>query len=70
MAKTFWMIHGTGTREPTMRHESLHGAKAELKRLARNHPDTEFYLLQAIGVAKKIDVQYEECDGYSDGIPF
>lgn len=62
MPDTFWMIHGTGSREPTMRHQSFHAAKAELERLARSYPGTEFYLLQAIGRAKKVDVQYEECD--------
>lgn len=62
MPNTFWMIHGTGTREPTMRHKSFHDAKAELERLARTNPNHEFYLLQAIGRAKRVDVQYEECD--------
>lgn len=54
--KRFWMIHGIGQREPTMRHESFELAHTEAKRLARNNPGTAFAVLEAVALVFKQDV--------------
>lgn len=62
MAPTFWMIYGMGQGAPTVRHETFGGAKAEAERLARQNQGIEFYILQAIGRTRRVDVEYAECD--------
>lgn len=66
MAPTFWMVYGTGQGAPTFRHGTFEGAKAEAERLARQSPGIEFYVLRSIGRARRVDVEYTECDA----IPF
>jgi len=42
----FWMVTGKHNK-PTVRHNSQGVAEAEAKRLALQHPGTEFYVLEA-----------------------
>jgi hypothetical protein len=56
----FWMIYGIGQKEPTMRHSSYEDAEHEAKRLARNNPGTEFYILISVAKAKKVDVEIQK----------
>lgn len=73
---TFWMVYGLHQRAPTARHKTEFSAVTEAKRLARLHPDIEFFVLEAIHNVVKRDVDvtplgmrsyYEET---GDDIPF
>lgn len=68
----FWMVYGAGQGAPTARHGSQDIAETEARRLARNNPGIEFYVLQTVARAVKIDVQvtrFERRDIDAD-IPF
>lgn len=76
--KRFWMVHGDGTGPTNYRHEAYQHARNEAKRLARQCPDTTFYVLEAVSAHVKIDVQDMTIQGSSpsalpvddDEIPF
>ena len=53
----FWMVHGDGTGPTNHRHEFRDQAEHEAKRLARQCPDTVFYVLEAVDAYVKVDVQ-------------
>lgn len=58
--ETFWMVYGMGQRQPTVRHKSFESAKAEAHRLARMAPGIRFYILETVGAAEKVDVQFTD----------
>jgi hypothetical protein len=48
--KKFWMVKGNG---PTnFKHHTKEAAVAEAERLAKGHPGSEFYVLEAICIKK------------------
>jgi len=65
----FWMVYGLDQGAPTVRHAAEHIAVAEAKRLARNNPGVEFYVLQSVARAVKADVVFERIEP-SDEMPF
>lgn len=66
---TFWMVHGTGPS--TVRHHDLESARREAKRLAKKHPDTDFFVLQAMDCYVKREVErIEVADPDFDQVPF
>lgn len=60
MTKTFWMVYGLHQRAPVHRHKSEFSAIVEAKRLARQIPDVEFYVLEATHHVVKRDVDVTE----------
>jgi hypothetical protein len=69
----FWMVLGAGT--PTVRHPSKQSAREEAERLARQHPNVEFVVLESLATVVRSDVSWDlnDIDGsdshYSD-VPF
>lgn len=58
----FWMVWNLNNRNPSHRHSREDEAFKEAERLARKHPNEEFYVVVAIGCAKKTDVQIVRFD--------
>lgn len=56
MSARFWMVYGMHQRAPTARHKTEQSAIAEASRLARAHPDVEFFVLEATHHVVKRDV--------------
>lgn len=52
----FWMVYGMHQGAPTARHKTEISAITEAKRLARAHPDVEFYVLETTHHVVKRDV--------------
>lgn len=70
MKKTFYMVWNEGNRAPTYKHESYGAAKTEAERLSRI-ASGNFYVLQAVSVSKKVDVETEMLErDINDEIPF
>jgi len=63
----FYMVWNEETGQTHFKHGSYDSAVHESKRLARTHPGVRFYVLAAVGCARKDDVTFEE---YCDPIPF
>lgn len=55
--ETFWMVYGLGQRQPTVRHKTFASAQGEAERLARVAPGTPFYVLEAVSVSRRVDVE-------------
>lgn len=75
MSNTFWMVYGLHQRAPTVRHKSEFSAITEAKRLARQSPDVEFFVLEATHHVVKRDVDVTDIgtrDRWTpdDDIPF
>lgn len=51
-SKKFWMITGDGN-QPKVRHANKKQAVDEAKRLAKNNPGVEFYVLEAVHVIEQ-----------------
>lgn len=68
----FWMVYGLHQGAPTVMHYTREIAEAEAKRLARNNPGIQFFVLEAVSRAEKIDVQFTRIDRryLDDGVPF
>jgi hypothetical protein len=69
----FWIVWSPqGARPPSFRHATFEAAYGESKRLALQAPGSEFFVLEALGVAKKVQVEFHAFDGCPeiDGIPF
>lgn len=71
MSKTacFWMVYGVDQRAPVVRHSSEPVAVAEAQRLARINPGIEFFVLESVARAVKVDVELERIER-PDPIPF
>lgn len=66
----FWIVWcPTGPHSPRNRHQTRREATNEALRLAENHAGQEFFVLEAIGRAQRIDVTWTELDD-EVGIPF
>lgn len=71
----FWMVYGVGQQQPTVRHKTFVSARTEAVRLARFNPGIDFFVLETVGSARKVDVEFtdmrradERC--MDDEIPF
>jgi hypothetical protein len=64
----FWVVWSPQGGPPTVRHASLAAATNEAHRLALQAPGSEFFVLEAIGVAQKVTVQWTEL--HEPEIPF
>lgn len=65
----FWIVWSPGgTKPPSYRHDSMSSAIDEAKRLAGQNPGKEFYVLWAMGRARKVDVEWTPVD--QSEIPF
>jgi hypothetical protein len=78
---TFWMVYGLNQRSPVVRHKTEDSALREAARLARQNPETAFYVMEATHRLRRNDVLvetlgqrcYSDRDGdgvFDDGIPF
>lgn len=70
---TFWMVYGLHQRAPVYRHKTEGSAIEEAKRLARVHPDVDFFVLESTHHVVKRDVDVTPLGRASaddDGIPF
>lgn len=56
----FWMVYGMGQGQPTARHKTFDSARAEASRLARLNPGIDFFVLEAVGAARKVDVEFTD----------
>lgn len=67
----FWMVQGN---EPAIvRHATRGLAEAEANRLARKHPGQDFWVMEAVTVFRRIDVERIELTPPRDGdldLPF
>ncbi len=68
MSNEFWMVYNPQGGAPTYQHSSFQQAKAEAERLARMNPGQSFYVLQACGMARKVDVEWVNIN--IDNVPF
>lgn len=71
----FWMVYGLGSGRPTYRHETEDSAVEEAKRLARQCPGVDFFVLESTHRVKKYDVDVTKIGSIrgsvlDDGIPF
>jgi hypothetical protein len=72
----FWCVWCDGGGSPTVKHRDFHLAKAEAKRLARNHPGQRFVVLAAALAFEKqdlVETRFGPHDGWDeddDRIPF
>ncbi|EKF40849.1 hypothetical protein NA8A_18197 [Nitratireductor indicus C115] len=65
--ETFWMVYGLGQRQPTVRHKTFASAQGEAERLARTVPGVAFYVLEAVSVSRRVDV---ETIRLREGLPY
>lgn len=75
MTEAFWMVYGLHHRAPVHRHKTELSAVTEAKRLARQNPEVEFYVLEATHHVVKRDVDVTDIgtrDRWTpyDDIPF
>lgn len=68
----FWLVWNPQGNNPTFRHHSREAAQAEAERLARLAPGQRFYVLAALSVTHKVDVQTTHFDimDLIDEVPF
>ncbi|MER1968416.1 hypothetical protein [Castellaniella sp. GW247-6E4] len=67
MDEGFWMVWCPQGGTPQHKHTSLDSAVAEAKRLAAQNTGREFVVLQSVGVAKRVDVEFTQ---HHNPIPF
>lgn len=53
----FWMVWSPQGNPPRYQHPNADAAKAEAERLARANPGQEFFVLEAVSVSKRVDVE-------------
>lgn len=67
----FWIVWSPqGTKPPRHRHNDKHDATKEAIRLAREHPGSEFFVMEAYGCAVKNDVMWLSTTEPAEDIPF
>ena len=65
----FWMVKGAGPA--SVMHDSQRGAEREAERLARENPGQRFFVLEAIAMHRRVDVERIALRGDPDAeIPF
>jgi len=67
--RSFYCVWSPTSGTPTVRHLSLKAAEAEAERLARCNSGVEFYVLKAVKLMVKKDVEVIDLDDNSN-IPF
>jgi uncharacterized protein YfiM (DUF2279 family) len=67
MFRKFWMVLGAGV--PVYRHQTEREARVEAERLAKEHSQCEFYVLEATWKVQKSSVVWSEATEDTD-IPF
>ena len=60
----FWMVKGDGPA--IVPHGSRAVAESEAERLARLHPGTPFFVLEAVACHRRVDVERISLDGKGD----
>ena len=66
--ETFFMVYGEGQGAPSVRHDTFETAEREAKRLADRVPGVRFFVLSAVGYAKRVEpVEYVQLRDY---VPF
>lgn len=55
MSKEFWMVKGAGPSNVI--HRSRQEAEQEAQRLARQHPGMSFFVMEAVTMYRKVDVE-------------
>ena len=63
----FWMVWNPQRSAPRMKHFTRDSAINEAKRLARENPGEEFVVLQSVGSARRVDIDFVE---HSAPLPF
>lgn len=68
----FWVVWNPARNAPFVKHESRDRAQAEAERLARTAPGESFYVLAALSVSRKSDVETTHFDVMEliDEVPF
>ncbi len=57
MNAKFWIVWSPGGQTPPrVRHASPHEARSEAERLAALNPGHHFFVCEAVGVARKVEV--------------
>lgn len=57
----FWLVWSPqGVAPPRHRHATLAAATNEAKRLAAMRPGCEFFVVEAVGCARKVDVEWAD----------
>ena len=54
----FWLVWNPEGGTPKQRHDSEESAKVEARRLSEQQPGQEFFVLQAVGVARPVRSEY------------
>ncbi len=68
--RKFWMVSGDGPSR--LRHPDRLSAEVEAQRLARANPGTPFFVMEAIAVHRKVDVERIDLGDapHVDDVPF
>lgn len=69
METKFWIVWNFSSTCPKQRHPSKEDAIQEAGRLAQKQRGQTFFVLEAIGIAKVVDVSYIELKS-DDGLDF
>lgn len=69
MTPSYYLVWNPDTGYTKFRHYNLYVATEEAKRLARQHPGSEFVVLQAVRSVKVNDILIEEYDTREE-LPF
>lgn len=59
----FYLVWNPAGRSPYFQHMAVDQAVTEAKRLAATNPGHEFYVVKAIGLAQKVEVNYTPAKG-------
>lgn len=63
MSRAFWIVWSPqGIRPPSRRHETREIAEAEAERLARCSAPSEFFVMEAVSLSKRVDISTERFD--------
>ena len=68
--KPFWMVWSPQGRAPAFKHSSESSAVAEAKRLARQCPEQDFYVLKAVSGWTRPPLPVQQLDLDPTFIPF
>ena len=68
---SFWLVWNELGFPPHFRHATAESAVTEAGRLAKENPDQAFFVLKAVGFAKKVEVAFNQlCDADGGVLPF